>query len=151
MHADVKGKTVIILTLGESPSNLIAASISKQKMEARSSYESELIRVYDKYPLAKWALSAVREWGYEGGPIVLYQDNQSVIHTMEHGPAPHSNSSHLRKRLFWIQQELEEDQAVTRYKESSLMLADPLTKANIDTGSLDRLHSAVMRIDKNTV
>ena len=81
----------------------------------------------------------------------MYQDNQSVIHTMEHGPAPHSNSSHLRKRLFWIQQELEEDQAVTRYKESRLMLADPLTKANIDTGTLDRLHSAVMRIDKNTV
>lgn len=151
VHPDAKGHTGLILTLGEGPSDLIAASSSKQKMVARSSYESELIGVYDKYPLAKWALSAVKEWGYESGPIVLYQDNQSAMHSMQHGPAAHSNSSHLRKRLFWIQQELEEDHAETRYKESELMLADPLTKANIDTGTLDRLHSSIMKIDGDTV
>ena len=52
VNTDAKCQTGLILTLNGSPSLLIATRRLKQKAVVWSSYECELIGVYDKYPFS---------------------------------------------------------------------------------------------------
>jgi len=57
-----------------------AMSLSKkQKLNAQSSTESELIGIDDVIPSIMWLLYFIKAQGYEVTQNILYQDNKSTI------------------------------------------------------------------------
>jgi len=51
----------------------------KQKLNARSSTESELIGIDDAIPSIMWLMYFIKAQGYDVTHNILYQDNKSTI------------------------------------------------------------------------
>ena len=75
-HWDSKGHTGAMMSFGKGA----AMSLSKkQKLNARSSTESELIGIDDAIPSIMWLLYFIKAQGYDVTHNILYQDNCSNI------------------------------------------------------------------------
>eukprot|EP00804_Cyclotella_cryptica_P023698 CCRYP_019315-RA/>CCRYP_019315-RA protein AED:0.52 eAED:0.52 QI:0/0/0/1/1/1/2/0/438 len=99
-HADCKGHTGAMMTLGEGA----AVSFSrKQRTNPRSSTEGELIGVYDALPSILHAKYFLEAMGYYVRRNVLYQDNKSSIMLEKNGRASSSKrTKHINMRYFFI-------------------------------------------------
>jgi hypothetical protein len=76
VHADCKGHTGAGMTLGNGA---VMSSSRKQKINTRSSTESEVVGVDDVMPSVLWSLYFLQEQGYGTAHAVIYQDNKSAI------------------------------------------------------------------------
>jgi hypothetical protein len=76
VHPDARGHTGGVLTLG---SGAAYSTSKKQKINARSSTESELIAVDECMPQVLWTNYFLQEQGIRVKNTVMYQDNKSTI------------------------------------------------------------------------
>jgi hypothetical protein len=99
VHQDMKSHTGSILTLGRGAANTFS---SKQKLNTKSSTESELVGADDVVPLALWTRNFLGEQGYES-KTTIYQDNTSAIQLERNGKESSSKRTrHLNIRFFFI-------------------------------------------------
>jgi hypothetical protein len=89
----MKGHTGVVVTMGK---RAIIGSSTNQKVNLRSSTESELIRVDDKITKILWTKRFLEWQEFMVKLNIIYQDNTSTIKLEENG----KESSGKRKRHF---------------------------------------------------
>jgi hypothetical protein len=99
IHNDFKGHTGATNSLGKG---VIHAESSKQKLNTKSSTETELVGLSDYYPQATHCRNFLIEQGYKPNPLIIHQDNKSVIAMIKKGKPCSKYSRHINIRYFFI-------------------------------------------------
>ena len=85
-HCDSKGHIGAMMSFGKGAAMILS---KKQKLNARSSTESELIGIDDAIPSIMWLLYFIKAQGYDATHNILYQDNKSTILLVINAECPH--------------------------------------------------------------
>ena len=125
VHHDGKSQSACTITLGKGSTY---AKASKQKMNTKSSHESELIALSDGGGQVLWSREFLLEQGYKIGPAIVFQDNMSTIQSIQKGRPCGEKSRHINLRYFWLKDRVESGEILIKYLPSEDMIADILTK-----------------------
>ena len=126
VHEDMKGQTGGATSYGIG---ILNSKSSKQKLNTRSSTESELVGVSEYIPHCIWYMNFLKCQGYDLENNVVYQDNVSAIRMEKNGRnSCTGNSRHIDIRYFFIKDRIEKGEVTVAYCPTELMLADFYTK-----------------------
>ena len=101
----------------------------KQKVNAKSTTESELIGVDDAMPKMIWADLFIRAQGYTPRSTILHQDNTSSIALEVNGRrSAGQRTRHINIRYFFIKDQVDQGWVRIRYCPTEEMVADHYTK-----------------------
>ena len=126
VFSDMKSSSGGVIMIGER--GPVDASSCKQTIVTKSSMEAELVAASD---LLNEALSLQRflvAQGHEEKPVILYQDNQSCMHTIASGKAGSKKTRHIDIRHFWIKQYVDRGIVIVTKIATEEMPANILTK-----------------------
>jgi hypothetical protein len=124
-HSDGKGHTGSNVTLGRGS---ILAECNKQKINTKSSTESELVGLSDASSSILFVRYFIIHQGYVVGPAIIGQDNNSCITLAEKGRSTCKNTKHIDNKYFWINDRINSNEIVLEEVRTNLMVADILTK-----------------------
>jgi hypothetical protein len=126
VHPDMKSHTGITMSLGKGSPFL--SSIS-QKLNTKSSTETELVGVDDGMPLVIWTRNFMIEQGYDVKDNVVYQDNQSAILIERNGRASSGRRTrHVNIRYFFVTDRVKNGELRIEYCPTGDMWGDSFTK-----------------------
>lgn len=131
LHPDGLGHSGFLATIGGT---VIMARSAKQKLQGRSSSETELISTEECSTYVVWLrqlcaeLMGLNGWAEEEGPTTIYQDNKSSIMMASQGNMTFKRSKHMIGRVSYLAERIREGDVQLSYLETSKMLADCLTK-----------------------
>jgi hypothetical protein len=141
-HPDSCGHGGILVILGEDNAPVLAVS-KKQKLNSRSSCESELIELDIGLNHLLWFSILLEFLGYPQYPVSMYQDNKSTIHICENGDMAPNKLKHMASRTNFIYSKIKSDVIKLVYCPTLNMLADLLTKP-LKGGHFKTLSNIVM-------
>jgi hypothetical protein len=122
---DMRGQTGAVLTTGECS---VLFKSCKQKVNTRSSTETELIAVDDILPTVQWAKSFMAEQGYEL-ETEIREDNRSTMLLMRNGRlSSGKRTKHLDVRYFYLKDLIDRGMIKLSHCVSDSMIADYFTK-----------------------
>ena len=126
VHPKMQGHTGGCLSLGSGmPINVS----SKQKLNTRSSTETELVAADDLMPVILWTNYFLQAQGYDAINSVLYQDNQSAILLENNGrKSSGRRTKHINMRYYFITDRIRKKELHVEYCPTQLMVADFYTK-----------------------
>jgi len=127
VHPDMKGHTGTIISLG-SESGVIASRSAKQKIQGRSSTESELYALHDVLSGTQWARNILEELGYKQDATTIFQDNKSTICLGEKGHSNDGKAKHIKAKYFYAKHLIDGGVIKLKYLPTNEMTADILTK-----------------------
>jgi len=125
VHEDFKSHTGGVITLGRGP---IYVTSKKQKLNSKSSTESELIGISDVLPQVIWTRDFLLGQGYTIDAATLFQDNKSTIILANRGSSNSERTRHVAIRYFFIKDRIASGEICVEYLPTDQMLADILTK-----------------------
>ena len=126
VHPDYRSHTGSIMTMGNGA---IQSGSTKQKLNARSSTEAELIGVDDEIGKIIWTKLFIEAQGYEVIKNILYQDNKSSILLETNGrKSVGKRSRHLNVRYFFVTDQVEKGNLEIEYCPTDKMIGDFMTK-----------------------
>ena len=126
VHMDCRGHTGTMFSLGRGA---VLSSSMKQKMNTKSSTESELVGAYDGLSLILWSRYFIEAQGYTINHNILYQDNQSTMLLQRNGRASSTKrTKHINARYFFIKDKIERGEVEVLYCPTKEMRADINTK-----------------------
>ena len=127
VHDDYKSQTGAVMIMGEGSVQNISR---KQKMNTRSSTESELVAVDDVATMVLWTKLFMEGQGYEIKKNIIYQDNRSAIFLESNGKRSSGKRSRaLNIRYFFITDQVEKGNVKIEFCPTEEMVADYHTKA----------------------
>lgn len=127
VHPNMRSHTGGAISMG---TGVMHCKSGRQKLNTKSSTESELVGVSDYLPYAIWFMYFMKEQGYELISNVLYQDNQSAMKMERNGRnSCTGNSRHVNIRYFWVKDRIDKGEFELKYCATDRMLADFYTKA----------------------
>ena len=127
VHSNMRGHTGGVISMG---TGILHGKSSGQKLNTRSSTESELVGVSEYLPYNLWFLMFFEEQGYPIKSNILFQDNESAIKMETNGRnSCTGNSRHIETKYFWVKDRVDKGQVRIQYCPTRLMLADYFTKA----------------------
>ena len=139
VHADMKSHTGAIMTLGKGA---VVTISGKQKINTRSSTESELVSADDIMSLALWTRLFLEAQGFQSETTV-HQDNTSTMLLETNGPASSSKRTrHLNIRLFFIKDCVDKNYLKVKYCPTEDMPGDYPSKPL--QGALHTKHLSTM-------
>ena len=98
---------------------------TKQKMNTKSTTESEIVGASDYLPDTIWLLRFLEEQGYKVEKCVLMQDNESAIKIEKNGKRSGSKRTrHMDIRYFFIKDRVNSEGIKIKYCPTESMLAD---------------------------
>ena len=104
---------------------------TKQKLNTRSSTESELVAVDDCMPAMMWTRYFLEAQGYQANETIVYQDNQSAILLEKNGKASSSKrTKHINIRYFFITDRVASGDLTLEWCPTDDMIGDFFTKPN---------------------
>jgi hypothetical protein len=126
VHPDMRSHTGITMSLGKgSP----ISSSQKQKINTKSSTESELVGVDDAMPLVVWTQNFLKHQGCSVSDNIVYQDNQSSILLEKNGRASSGRRTrHINIRYFFVTDRVKRGDLRIEYCPTDDMLGDFFTK-----------------------
>ncbi len=125
-HKDCKGHTGAFLTLGAGATT---SSSNKQKINTKSSTETELIRLYDKSGDILWTRNFLEAQGYTISANIVFQDNMSSLSLEKNGRLSSSKQTkHIKAKYFFTKHYYDAGNLDLCYCPSEHMWADILTK-----------------------
>jgi hypothetical protein len=125
-HDDCKGHTGALLTFGVGA---IVSSSNKQKINTKSSTESELVAVLDKSSDVLWTRHFLQAQGYTISENIIYQDNTSTLSLEKNGHVSSSKrTKHIKAKYSFIKHYYNSGEINLRYCPTKQMWADILTK-----------------------
>jgi hypothetical protein len=140
VHQDMRSHTGGVVSFGIGAA---MAKSTKQKINTKSSTESELVGASDYLPFAIWAKKFLEGQGYGIKENKFFQDNKSTIRFEKNGrKSCGPNSRHIDIRYFFIKDRLDIEGIEVEYCPTEDMLADFFTKPL--QGSLFRKLRAVV-------
>ena len=126
VHPDMKSHTGGVFSLGRGA---IYGTSTRQKINAKSSTEAELIAVAEVLPQALWTRYFLEAQGHKCDDSVLYQDNKSAILLEQNGRASSSKRTrHIDIRYYFITDRIANGEVRIEYCPTTEMLADFFTK-----------------------
>jgi hypothetical protein len=147
VHPDMRGHTGGNLTLGKGT---VYGTSTRQKINTRSSTESELVAVYDVLPQVVWTTNFLRAQGYDVQESLVEQDNKSTILLAENGRASSSKRTrHINIRYFWVTDLVKSGEVKIKYCPTNDMVADFFTKP-VQGSLFQKLRNVIMNIDPET-
>jgi hypothetical protein len=128
VHPDYKSHTGATMSYGDG--NGAVQSISrKQKLNTRSSTESELVGVDDASVMILWTKLFLEEQGYDINSNILYQDNKSAILLEINGKKSSGKKTlALHIRYFFLTDQVEKGNVTIAYCPTNDMVGDFHTK-----------------------
>ena len=104
------------------------SSSTKQKLNTRSSTETELVAVHDRLPDIIWTRYFLKWQGYNS-EMILYQDNMSAMLLEKNGKRSSSKrTKHINIRFYFITDRYEKGDVQIVHCGTETMLADYFTK-----------------------
>ena len=147
VHPDMKGHTGAVMTMGKGA--MISMSC-KQRSNARSSTEAELIGVDDAMSRILWTLKFLAAQDFKVNDCVLHQDNKSAIQLENNGRlSAGKRTRHLDIKLFFVADCVDKGCMRIEYCPTDLMVADYESKALV--GKKFRKHRGTIMNLKRTV
>jgi hypothetical protein len=147
VHKDIKSHTGGSMTLGKG---MGYNASSKQKLNSRSSTESELIGVNDVMPQVLWTRHFLEAQGYEVKENIVYQDNQSSILLEKNGRASSSKRTrHINIRYFFVTDRVKSGEVSIDYCPTDDMIADFFTKP-LQGAKFRKFRDIIMNVDPVT-
>jgi hypothetical protein len=125
VHNDCKSHSGSVISIGNGA---VFSSSSKQKLNSKSSFESEIIALTDKLPQVIWTRNWLIAQGYDIKPAKVFQDNQSTIASIKNGSANGNNTRHINIRYYFATDKVKNKEIEIQYLNTEEMLADLLTK-----------------------
>ena len=126
IHRDMRGHTGGIISMGKGT---LIHNCSKQKLNTKSSTESEVVGVSDFLPYTIWASYFLKAQGYELQRNIFYQDNTSAIKMLKNGKEScGSKSRHIHIRYFFTKDVLKREDMEIVHCNTDKMIADFYTK-----------------------
>jgi len=126
VHMDMKGQTGSATSFGRG---VIGSKSTKQKINTKSSTESELVGISEYLPYCIWFLYFLEHQGYKLEENVVFQDNKSAILMEKNGRnSCTGNSRHINIRYFFIKDRIKNKEVSVAYCPTEIMLADYFTK-----------------------
>ena len=126
IHMNMRGNTGGCMSLGVG---VVHAKASKQKLNSKSSTETEVIGVSEYVPYKIQLINFIESQGYHIKRKVLYQDNQSAMRMEKNGRnSCTGNSRHISIRFFFVKDRVDKKEFTIEYCPTKSMLADYFTK-----------------------
>ena len=98
VHEDCKGHTGGALTLGQGA---VISKSSGQKMNTKSSSETELVGVDDLLPAVLWTKYFIEAQGYNVEHNIIHKDNESTLRMLINGKKSCTpGSKHIKAKSF---------------------------------------------------
>jgi hypothetical protein len=125
IHQDMKGQSGAVLMTGGC---VVLTKSNKQKLNTRSSTESELIAVDDVLPTVQWTMKFMEEQGYPLKTLIK-EDNRSTMLLMKNGRlSSGKRTKHLDIRYFYVKDLIDRGLITIEHCISEEMIADFFTK-----------------------
>jgi hypothetical protein len=125
IHQDMKGQSGAVLMTGGC---VVLTKSNKQKLNTRSSTESELIAVDDVLPTVQWMMKFMEEQGYHLKTLIK-EDNRSTMLLMKNGRlSSGKRTKHLDIRYFYVKDLIDRGILSIEHCASEEMIADFFTK-----------------------
>jgi hypothetical protein len=126
VHPNMRGHTGGGLTLG---TGFPIVSSTKQKLNTRSSTESELVAVDDMMSSILWTRYFLKAQGYSVHDNVIFQDNKSSILLERNGKMSSSRrTKHINVRYFFITDRISKGEVRVEWCPTKEMVADFMSK-----------------------
>ena len=125
VHFDMRSQSGCVIGIGLGP---IYAKSSAQKLNTKSSTESELVALSDNTSQVIWCRNFLIAQGYEMAPAKIYQDNMSTISMVANGKSNSARTRHIAIRFFFVADRVKNREIEIEYMNTGNMLADILTK-----------------------
>jgi len=126
VHPDFRSHTGAVMTYGEGAVQTLS---NKQKLNTRSTCESELVSVDDAATKVLWTKLFMEAQGYRIDRNILFQDNQSTILLLDNGrQSAGKRSRALNIRYFFVHDQKNKGNIDIEYCPTKKMWADPMTK-----------------------
>ena len=104
-------------------------SSTKQKLNTRSSTESELVGVDDMMPSILWTRYFLKAQGYKVNDNIVFQDNKSTMLLERNGKASSSKrTKHINVRYFLITDRISKGEVRVEWCPTAEMVMDFMTK-----------------------
>jgi hypothetical protein len=126
IHSDGKSHTGMCIKHGNGT---IECKSTKQRINTKSSTESELIALSDMGTTAIWINEFIKHQQYNLTTTVIYQDNKSTITMINNGNNNKERTRHIDLRYFWLRDRIKSGEIIITYKQTKEMIADILTKS----------------------
>ena len=124
-HSDGRGHTGIAIKFGNT---VVATRSTKQKIQARSSTEAELIAAEECATYVPYLRKLCQELGVpQRGPLVMGQDNKSSMFIMVQG-GQFQRVKHMLSRIAYLRSMVDSKEIQPSYVPTKDMVADILTK-----------------------
>ena len=125
VHKNMRGHTGGAITMG---TGIIHGKSSKQKINTKSSTETELVAMSEYVPYSIWMKNFLKHQGYEVKSKVL-QDNQSAMLIEKNGRnSCTGNSRHIDIRYYFVKDRVDKGELEIVYCPTEEMLSDFFTK-----------------------
>ena len=148
VHEDMKGHTGMTTTMGKGA---ILSSSSKQKINTRSSTESEVVAVDEGITKPLWMRNLLLAQGQVVKDCILFQDNQASMRLEKHGfPSAGKRTKHFEIRFWFISDLVKRGVVSIEYLPTLDMVADALTKP-LQGALFQRHRNAIMGIDADKI
>jgi len=125
VHDNLRSHTGSVVTMGKGP---VYAKSSSQKINTKSSTESELVGLSDSVGQVIWARNFLIGQGYDVQAATIYQDNKSTIQLVINGKSNSERTKHIAMRYFFIKDRIDKKEINVKYLETENMISDILTK-----------------------
>ena len=126
VHTDYKSHTGALLTLGQGAVTSIS---TKQKINTRSSTESELVSTDDIIAKVIWTKNFIEAQGFTIQENLIHRDNQSTLKIEQNGKASSGKRTrHFNIKYFYITDLIQQKEVSIKYCPTDQMIADYLTK-----------------------
>jgi Reverse transcriptase (RNA-dependent DNA polymerase) len=126
VHPDMKSHTGGVFSLGKGG---IYGTSTRQRINAKSSTEAELIAVAEVLPQILWTQYFLEAQGYTCDESIVYQDNKSAILLEKNGTASSSKRTrHINIRYYFVTNRIAAGELSVAYCPTKEMIADFFTK-----------------------
>ena len=144
VHPNMRGHTGGGLSLGRG---FPIVSSVKQKLNTRSSTESEIVAVDDCMPAICWTRYFLEAQGYGVFENIVYQDNQSAILLEKNGRASSSKrTKHINIRYFFVTDRINKKEMTVEWCPTGQMVADFMTKP-VQGSLFQKFRDIIMGVD----
>jgi hypothetical protein len=126
VHPNMRGHTGGGFSMGRG---FPIVNSTKQKLNTRSSTESEIVGVDDCMPAICWTRYFLEAQGYAVSENIVYQDNKSAILLEKNGKASSSKrTKHINIRYYFVTDRINQKELTVEWCPTGDMIGDFMTK-----------------------
>ena len=130
VHPNMRGHTGGGISMGRG---MPIVTSTKQKLNTRSSTESEIVGVDDCMPAVLWTRYFLEAQGYAVRENIVYQDNQSAILMEKNGKASSSKrTKHINIRYYFVTDRIQKKDLTVEWCPTGDMIGDYMSQCQYD-------------------